>query len=398
MKRSGAALAAAVLIVLSLAACASADSAGDSGASASPPSGEPIKIGGIASLTGPAVFPEASQAAQAYFDFVNANGGINGSPVEYIVEDDGGDPAKAAQAAKALVEDDGVVAFGGEGSLLQCAVNAEYYAQQGIVDVPGTGVDPGCFTSAAISPVNTGPYTGVTVSLYYLSEDQGFDRVCYVQQSVPAFNPAFEAAVVRWSDLTGKELAAPVQFVNPTDDLTPTVSTLKESACEAVFFSLNEAPLVALMQAVATQGLSDEFVLMSQTSGFTEGVATALGASGQGLLANSEFLPFNSESPDLDEWRTLMEDAGVPLTSFSQGGYLAAKIVADTIGAIEGEVTRESVTAAFQALTSFPTPLMGSDYAFGPGDSHASNSASMIVELVDGEWVTVSDEWIRLPD
>lgn len=393
MKRT-AVFAVSATLVLALAACAG--SGGDAGSSA-PPTGEPIKIGGIASLTGPAIFPEASEAAKAYFDHVNANGGIDGRPIDYIVEDDGGDPAKAAQAAKTLVEDDGVVVLGGEGSLLQCAVNAEYYLQQGIVDIPGTGVDPGCFASASISPVNTGPYTGVTVSLYYLSEDRDIDQVCYVQQSVPAFNPAFEGAVASWSEITGKELAAPIQFVNPTDDLTPTVTTLKESGCEAVFFSLNEAPLVALMQAVSNQGMSEDFVLMSQASGFTEGVAAAVGASGQGLLANSEFLPFNSDSPDLDQWRTIMNDAGVPLTSFAQGGYLAAQIIVDTLGAIDGEITRESVTAAFHELTSYPTPFMGSDYAFGPGDVHASNTASMVVELIDGQWTTVSDEWIQLP-
>ncbi|MDQ2697806.1 MAG: ABC transporter substrate-binding protein [Actinomycetota bacterium] len=387
--------AAVAALVLSLTGCASSQPAAGG---TDEPAGDPIPIGAIASLTGPAVFPEASSAAKAYFDVLNASGGIAGRPVEYIVQDDGGDPAKAAQAAKTLIEDDEVVLLGGAGSLLQCAVNAEYLAQQGVVDVPGTGVDPGCFASAAISPVNTGPYMGVTVSLFYLSEERGIDKICYVQQSVPAFNPAFEGAVAHWMEVTGKELAAPVQFVNPTDDLTPVVSTVRASGCEAVFFSLNEAPLVALLQAAVTQGLDDEVVFMSQTSGFTDGIATAVGASGQGLLANSEFLPYNSDSPELDEWRTTMEAAGVPLTSFAQGGYLAAKIIADTLASIDGEITRESVTEAFHALTSFPTPWMGSDYAFGPGDTHASNTASMIVELKDGAWTTVTGEWVRLPD
>ncbi|MEP6842858.1 MAG: ABC transporter substrate-binding protein [Pseudolysinimonas sp.] len=387
---------AGMLMILALAGCNAQSGSPDESASAA--TGKPIRVGAIASLTGPAVFPEASAAAKAYFDYLNKHGGVGGHPIEYKVVDDGGDPAKAAQAAKTLVEDDGVVVLGGEGSLLQCAVNADYLAKQGIVDVPGTGVDPGCFASAAISPVNTGPYVGVTVSLYYLSEKRGIDHVCYVQQSVPAFNPAFKAAVERWSALTGKSLAAPIQFVDPTDDLTPVVSSLKSSGCRAVFFSLNEAPLVALMQAVTTQGLGSDMVLMSQTSGFTEGVATALGAAGQGLLANSEFLPFNSDSSELDQWRKIMTDAGVPLTSFAEGGYLAAKIIADTLSGIKGDITRESVAKAFHALTSFPTPLMGTDYAFGDGDTHASNRASMIVELKDGKWKTVKDEWVRLPN
>ena len=38
-----------------------------------------------------------------------------------------------------------------------------------------------------------------------------------------------------------------------------------------------------------------------------------------------------------------MTSAGVPLTSFAQGGYLAATIFVDALRAIDGEITRESV-------------------------------------------------------
>lgn len=369
---------------------------GDTGGEPGPADGEPIKIGAVVSLTGPAVFPEASAAASAYFDHVNDNGGVDGRPIEYITVDDAGDPNQAASAARSLVEDTGVVVLGGGASLLECAVNGQYYAEQAIMNVSGTGVDPGCFAAPNTSPVNTGPYLGTTVSLYYLSEDRGFERVCYVQQSVPSFNDAFTAAAEQWSALTGKELAMPIQFFNPTDDVTPLVVSLGGS-CDAVFMSLNEAPLLALMQAVQLQSAGDEMVLMSQTSGFTEQVAEALGDVGQGLLANSEFLPFNSDDPALDEWRAIMEANDVPLTSFAIGGYLAAKILVDTLDGLDGDVTRESVTAALAALESYETPLLGNPYSFGVADAHNPNRSSMIVELVDGMWTTLTGEWVSLP-
>jgi branched-chain amino acid transport system substrate-binding protein len=361
-----------------------------------PADGEPIQLGAVVSLTGPAVFPEASAAASAYFDFVNENGGVNGRPIEYTTLDDAGDPNQAASAARSLVEDTGVVALAGGASLLECAVNGQYYAEQVVFNVSGTGVDPGCFASPNISPVNTGPYLGTTVSLYYLSEDRGFESICYVQQSVPSFNDAFTAAADQWTALTGKELAMPIQFFNPTDDVTPLVVNLAGN-CDAVFMSLTEAPLLAFMQAVQLQGGGGDMVLMSQTSGFTEQVAEALGDAGQGLLANSEFIPFNSDDPALDEWRSIMEANDVPLTSFAIGGYLAAKIIVDTMSGIDGEVTRESVNAALAALESYETPLLGNPYSFGVADAHNPNRSSMIVELVDGTWTTPTGEWISLP-
>ena len=74
---------------------------------------------------------------------------------------------------------------------------------------------------------------------------------------------------------TDPELAMPIQFFNPTDDVTPLVVNLS-GTCDAVFMSLTEAPLLAFMQAVQLQGGSGDMVLMSQTSGFTEQVAEAL--------------------------------------------------------------------------------------------------------------------------
>lgn len=362
-----------------------------------PANGDPIAVGAVVSLTGPAVFPEASAGAAAYFESVNEHGGIAGRPIEYTTIDDGGDPAQAASAARSLVADTGVVALTGGASLLECAVNAAYYEEQDVRDIPGTGVDPGCFASANISPVNTGPYLGVTVSLYYLSEVRGIESLCYVQQSVPSFNDAFSAAADQWSTITGRELALPIQFFNPTDDVTPLVVNLRDAGCEAVFMSLTEAPLLAFMQALRLQGAGNSMVLMSQTSGFTDQVAQTLGDSGQGLMANSEFLPYNSADPALDEWRSIMEADGVPLTSFAIGGYLAAKILVDTMSGIDGEVNRASVNAALLGLADYESLLLGNPYSFGEAKMHSANRSSKIVVLQDGVWSELTDEWISLP-
>lgn len=39
-------------------------------------------------------FSSAPLAAKAYFECVNANGGINGRPIEFVLEDDGLDPRR----------------------------------------------------------------------------------------------------------------------------------------------------------------------------------------------------------------------------------------------------------------------------------------------------------------
>jgi branched-chain amino acid transport system substrate-binding protein len=44
--------------------------------------GKPIALGGIVGRTGPADFSSSGDAAVAYFKCVNANGGINGRPID----------------------------------------------------------------------------------------------------------------------------------------------------------------------------------------------------------------------------------------------------------------------------------------------------------------------------
>ncbi|MEJ7653418.1 MAG: ABC transporter substrate-binding protein, partial [Chloroflexia bacterium] len=69
----------------------SASGTGTTGSS----SKEPIVVGSINALSGPATFSEASQAAKAVFDEVNATGGIQGRQIKYEITDDKGDPATA---------------------------------------------------------------------------------------------------------------------------------------------------------------------------------------------------------------------------------------------------------------------------------------------------------------
>ena len=356
----------------------------------------PIRIGAISSLTGPASFPESHSAAQAVFDRVNAAGGIGGRTIEYIVEDDGFDPALAAQAARRLADEEGVVAMVGSASLLECAVNAQFYAEAGLYSIQGTGIDPVCFATSNISPVNTGPFFSDAVALYYASEELGAPNVCFGAFNVPDFQPAYEAAIAEWTAATGRQLAYSDTTLIFDGDLTPFMLELESSGCDAAVVQANDFHYVAMMQIREAQGLDVQIIGL--TSGYTAAVAEQLGSTGNGLLLASEFEPFtDTDSEVLSDWRALMDETGVAQTSFAEGGYLAASIMVDVLEAIDGEITRESVAAALLGLEPVETGLTGTPYAFGEGVAHGSNRAAKFVELVDGAWVVKTPEWIVVP-
>jgi branched-chain amino acid transport system substrate-binding protein len=74
---------------------------------------QPIKIGAIFSVTGPASFlgaPE-SKTAKMLVDKINASGGVLGQKLELIIKDTSGSPEKAVSFAKQLIEEDKVLAI-----------------------------------------------------------------------------------------------------------------------------------------------------------------------------------------------------------------------------------------------------------------------------------------------
>ena len=69
-----------------------------------------IKIGNIMPYSGPAsAYGVIGKAEQAYFNKINAEGGVNGRKINFVSYDDGYSPPKAVEQARKLVESDEVL-------------------------------------------------------------------------------------------------------------------------------------------------------------------------------------------------------------------------------------------------------------------------------------------------
>jgi len=379
-------------LVAAAAACSSALLCGNARADTTKP---PIKVGAVSSL---GLFPEASAGARAYFDVVNADGGIHGRRLQLIVEDDKAQPELAAQVARKLVEHDNVVANVGSASVLDCAVNAAFYEEKSLVSIQGTGVDPACFATPNISPVNTGPYVGTAVALQFLSEIRSKSRVCVVTVAYALVQkPAFEKAIAGWSRLSGKQLAFSALGVSPDADLASLIKAVVNAQCQGVVFTAIEPTVINWVKTANRLGVRGiDWVFL--TPAYTENVAATLKTEGEGIYAISEFEPWSSRSGMLTDWRNVMVRGKVPLTSLSQGGYVSASVFVSVLRSIKGEITRESVTAAFKGMDERKVPFMGTPYTFGGSREHNPNRAAIPVRLSAGRWEVAHWDYIVLPD
>lgn len=387
MKKQIFALAVAATSASLLAACGG--SGGGSGSA-----DEPIVVGSVNALSGPATFPEASAAAKAVFDGVNAAGGINGRKINYVVADDKADPATATQTARDIVTSKNAVAMVGGASLVDCDVNGKFYEQQKIMSVVGTGVGPGCFSSPVMAPVNAGPYLDTQMTLTYGSQNLALKKICGFLSITGGSKPAYQAAIDAWTKATGAKLAYlddTVPYGNA--DFTPQAVKAKEQGCDAVFGNFVEPDALGMLKAAVAQNVTGVTWLFL-TSVYSEQFAKAAPA-GQKIYVPAEFLPFTDATATANkDWRELMTKQGLALTSFSQGGYLSATYFVNVLKSIKGDITRASVTEALQKMAPIENAMVGTPFQFGTGDSHQPNHAGWPIVLDKGSWKNAADNWL----
>jgi ABC-type branched-subunit amino acid transport system substrate-binding protein len=101
-----------VLAALALAALLAVPAAGARPAATPGVSATQIVLGGTGPLTGSeSQYEPVLSGAKAYFDYVNAHGGVYGRKIVYKIEDDGYDPSRTVQLTQQLVEQDDVFAI-----------------------------------------------------------------------------------------------------------------------------------------------------------------------------------------------------------------------------------------------------------------------------------------------
>ena len=161
-------LAGVLAAALGVAACSSGSSSSSSGSSgattsgtsAAAPKGALIKIGVIGSLSGAQASSsdQGATVAPAWADWINANGGIDGHPVQVIVMDDKGDPATAQAAGQQFIAD-GVSAIIVSSDNLVSAFDSAAIAK-GIPLIGGASDESDWYTKQGMFVTMTGIFPG----------------------------------------------------------------------------------------------------------------------------------------------------------------------------------------------------------------------------------------------
>ncbi|MDR1039278.1 MAG: branched-chain amino acid ABC transporter substrate-binding protein [Deltaproteobacteria bacterium] len=123
-------------LYLSLAALAALGLALFTGAGTASAQGDPVKIGLMGPITGQwaSEGQDMMNVVEILAEELNAQGGINGRPVEIVVEDDGGSPKTATLAAQRLIAQGVTAVVGTYGSSVTASVQ-DIYDEAKVVQV-----------------------------------------------------------------------------------------------------------------------------------------------------------------------------------------------------------------------------------------------------------------------
>ncbi|UOE42843.1 ABC transporter substrate-binding protein [Agromyces larvae] len=377
-RRTLAALTTSAALVAALAACSSPAAVSGGGEAAAAPgiTDDTVTIGTHTPLTGPAAagYSSISAATKAYFDYVNDQGGINGRTIEYLVKDDGYNPATTQTVVRELVQEDEVFAIlNGLGTPTHTAV-LDFLNQN---EVPDLFVASG---STSWNQPETYPWTfgfnadyvveGAALAQY--AEDQAPDAtVCLLGQ-----DDDFGDEFIEGAELVLGEggLAHIERYSVSNQDVTAQIGAMQAAGCEINLLATINGFTALAVGTAAKLGWFPQWYSSSSGGDYP----TLVGYLGEDLgpkllqgFTSSNYLPFSPSG----EWVALFQQIndeyndGAPFTGNTVYGMSVGYLFAEALARAGEHPTRQGIV---DAITS--GDLVGNGIvplAFS-ADSHAA--------------------------
>jgi len=368
-----------------------------------------IVLGGTAPLTGPASFDAAvARGAEAYFRYVNAQGGVNGRSIVYTVRDDGYNPALTVPATRQLVEQDKVFAvFNSVGTAENLAVRP-YLNSAGV---------PQLFLASGASAFGRDhaqyPYTTGFQPSY---EAEGWVYGTYLARAAPGAT----VAVLFQNDDYGKELldglerglqrsSARVLVAEPYDpgvrDISAQVAKLASSRADTL--ALFAAPAFALKAygLAAKLGWKPRRVITNAVASSAPTMRRAA-AGARRALVNGTLSATYLKDPTDPQWRN---DPGMTLYRRLVAKYLPAAKADDALyvygmavawAAVEAlreagrDLTRASLQKVLDTFTVSGNPfLVPGIVVTTSGPDHVPIDQLVLERFRNGAWRSFGGLW-----
>jgi ABC-type branched-subunit amino acid transport system substrate-binding protein len=392
LRRLGVVLAGLVLAA-PLAACG--DDGGGGGGAADVPgvTDTEVVVGTHMPLTGPAApgYSKIAPATKAYFDFVNAAGGVHGRKITYKIMDDGYDPSRTQAVVRELVLQDKVFALlNGLGTP----------THTGVLDFLNTNRVPDLFVASGSRnwnqpdkyPRTFGFQTDYTVEGKilgtYIKQNHAGSKVCHFGQK-DDFGGDSLAGIEKAMGAAG--LAAKETYVPTNTNIAPQIGKLKAAGCQVIVLATVPGFTALTLGTAARAGLRAQWVVSSVGGDYLT-LTDRLTAKGapllEGLVSAGYLVPLADET---EPWNVLFRkinkehNGDVPFDGNVLYGMSVGYTFVQALQAAGKDLTRERIVEVIEQgkLTGGPglTPFRYS------ADDHSGYSGLQLGRITGGKQV-----------
>jgi branched-chain amino acid transport system substrate-binding protein len=336
----------------------------------------PIKIGAVLPLTGPAAFFGPLQRDGLKLRLSEANGEVDGRPVELTILDGGATLESTQTAARRLIEEEGVSMIVGPLQSDMMAGITPYYEQQNIPAIALLNLPPE-LGGKVFTPQGDLQSGSAPVGLY-AAEELGVKTASTVVSDYIAgedvangFAEGFEAG--------GGSVVQTQQVPLSSTDYAPYLSNLQT------------ADALAPWVLGATQNFLEEYikrgafeqVLIGYGDALTEEQLEAFGSKAEGWLAPLTYT-WRIDTPESKKFAAAVRDSygRNPVAQIDEGAYEAMSVALEAIQATGGDTDPDTIKKAILGLElETPAgPVRFNEEGFG-----VRNVYILEVAKVDGE-------------
>ncbi len=344
-----------------------------------------IVLGQSVPLTGPAaqLGLQMQLGAKAYFDAVNAAGGVGGLPIVLKTLDDGYEPARCKANTEKFIQEDVFALFGYVGTPTSMAALPLFNAAKIPFIAPFTGAealrDP---FNKLIFHVRASYYDETELIVKQLTQ-LDLKKIAVFHQN-DAYGQAGLKGVVRALEKRGLQPAAVATVERNSVDVAAALKTLVPVQPEAIVQISAYKSCAAFIREARKAGYFGQFYNVSFVG--TQALADELGKDAAGIVVSQVMpSPFGTAVGLVNDYQLALHkaDAKAEPNYTSMEGYLAARVIVDGLRRLGGRLNREALIAALEGLSGYDA--RGYHLSFSPTKHAGSSFVELSMLTGDGK-------------
>ena len=351
-KRFLAMVLAAAMMLTAMVGCGNGNTQDGGNANNAGATGDTIKIGGLAPLTGDvSVYGVAvDNGVKMAVEEINADGGVLGKQIEYIVYDEKGDATEAVNAYNKLVQSDNVVAIVGDVTSKPTLAVAQQAAKDKIPLITASGTAEN-ITQAGENIFRAcfiDPFQGELMASYASKKLEKKTAAIIYNISDDYSKGLYEAFEAAAGDL-GIEVVQVEGYGKGTVDFKAQLTNIKSKNPDVIFLPVYYQDVALIAVQAKELGIEAQFL---GTDGW-DGVIGQVDESNMDAVNGAYFCSqysAQSDDPNLQAFLSKYKETyGMDASQFAVLGYDAMKMLAQAISEA-GSTDSAAITSAMAAI------------------------------------------------